>query len=449
MTSLNTTLSQQIQESQSRTKDAMSALGIRLDEFNDRVANQLGDFESSLHAWECFQSELVSREEELAERETELNQRCADLDQQIEEQTAACRARVAERLKRRRQQLKTTAEQVAVTQTTESQDSAALQAELDAAHARVQASEQQLADVRARNEDDRAELDSCQDQLAELRVEETSLREHLAESRQSLKQRASQLKAARKRIAELTQGERSENGSHAEEVALICRERDELKATLDQLKAKVANDKATDNEGALRDLRRRFELAVESVRALKNRNEDVTKQLNELREAAAHAGSAQQGVEQEVLDQFNSLGPKGALSSAVTDRLLARKDEKIKSLQNTVASLQQNIHALRQPAKSNGEANPQDAQEVDLTNTEHPVELGSVQQEWIEKQRASEVQLAVERAQNSRLRTELQEKMRDVEAELALARKKASAIDISPQRASSGWLARLRHRDEE
>jgi hypothetical protein len=67
----------------------------------------------------------------------------------------------------------------------------------------------------------------------------------------------------------------------------------------------------------------------------------------------------------------------------------------------------------------------------------------------LEKQRASEVEMAVERAQNARIRSELEEKMRDVEAQLALARKKSNAINTSsPAKSKSGWLG-LRRNDEE
>ncbi len=255
-----------------------------------------------------------------------------------------------------------------------------------------------------------------------------------------MNQRAAQLTEARGRIEELIhqQETSTEDAARSEELIALERERDELQDALGELKSKVAANTAAQDEGALKDLRRRFELAVESVRSLKSRNEALTEQINDLREAAEanpSAGSETPRVKSPSEQEAES--KQAAEATLVADRLLAQKDKKIGQLEAMVKSLHHNVEQLQNrptPDQTEGAA-PLSADEFQR-----------VQQEWLEKQRSSEVEIAVERAHNARIRSELEEKMRDVEAQLALARKKSNITPSAPPR-SKGWLG-LRRNEE-
>jgi len=395
MSDQNTSLLQKIDAARTGMRATISALESQLDECDQRINSQLERVRTNL---------------------------------------TATRSRMAQRLWHRRERLRARLNELSSTK----DETQSLRNKLDATEARLESLTKQLSEQQARNQSERASAQEAREDLVALRVEETRLRAKLAKSRQLLNERASQLNVARQRVESLTR-QNNDNQAQANELIELGRVRDELQDELADLKSKIAANQHTDAEKSeSEDLRRRFELAVESVRSLKSRNEMLTEELNQLRQLHEDAvGSAGSMIQPSGSGQRNvpdgTEAPNEQSSSTLADTLLAHKDERIEQLEADLAAARQQNEAKtpRQESASNED-------------------LDRIQHEWIEKQRAAEVEIAVERAQNARTRAELEEKMRDLEAELALARKQRNASSVARENPKkSGWLAKFRQQEEE
>lgn len=416
----------QVEAARASFAASISTLEDKLADAGDHFDSHLVVCQKRLDAWQSEQSEFAQRESDLETRSSELDEQRSAL--------AQSRTLLATKLRRRLRLLREKAAELAAVE----EQCQPLQDELDKATARTAALEKQLADQQARQQSDQADTASIRDELTALRVEDKQLRQQLAESRQLLNDRARRLKAARQQVDTLTRNS-NDNDEQIEELAKLRQLRDQLTDELAELKSKIQQQPATNgNPAEVEKLQRKFELAVESLRSVKSRNEELMRELNELQcaqSAAPHQNEA--GVEQQVLSQLNTLNGNEdaghaveggtATQRALTDQLLKRKDEQITELETQLTAAQQ------APPPAPAEAN-----------------FAQAQKEWLEKQRAAEVELAVARAQNARTRQELEEKMRDLEANLALARKQRTASTIASENSQRrGWLAHLRRRDEE
>ena len=68
--------------------------------------------------------------------------------------------------------------------------------------------------------------------------------------------------------------------------------------------------------------------------------------------------------------------------------------------------------------------------------------LRKLQEEWREKLRVAEVEIAVQRAENARKGAEIEEKTRDIEAQLALAKKQTQINHNKDKKEKRRWLSR-------
>jgi hypothetical protein len=120
----------------------------------------------------------------------------------------------------------------------------------------------------------------------------------------------------------------------------------------------------------------------------------------------------------------------------MTDEVILQKDQKIAELMSKLQRLQDAVEEAAREKMEQANADQTMAQ------TAEQERLRKLQEEWREKLRGAEVEIAVQRAENARRRAELDEKARDIEAQLALAKKQVALSakkDDSP-RTKKRWF---------
>ena len=302
----------------------------------------------------------------------------------------------------------------------------------------------------------------CEQRLQELEKTLGETEQALQESQASNGELSAQLQAAQQRVLELDNTQqheeelgqinrkfelaladvrklKRENGElHAElasrpavsdaespELVSLRTERDALAARVSELESAPQEVGDADLQQDLIDLQRRFELAVDEVRALKQENAELQQQL-----CANPPDSAEPAIDAfdwqvqkarllaqlDAEDQAN-LEPsrrearatiEGTIS--ITDQVVAEKDKQIAALQDSLESkpdeeqLEEIKQALREEVFGN-----------DKMIVAERKRLEAVQQEWQEKLRKAELEISVERAKLARERSALEEKLATVQ----------------------------------
>jgi DNA repair exonuclease SbcCD ATPase subunit len=214
----------------------------------------------------------------------------------------------------------------------------------------------------------------------------------------------------------------------------------------------------TETNQEFEDLRRRFELAVEDVRELKNKNSELTDQLARAKAAPGGGGVGHamdwESQKRRMLEQLdsdfddnndqdkaNKLSIEEAIKS--TERAVAEKDREIEELRRHLESQSKNVGEVAVGASAIAAALDSDA----IIRQERE-SLQQLQAKLREELKKAEVDCSLERAKVARERSELEEKMRQFASE------KASIGHVEPgvggadknKKGSGGggkWLARL------
>ncbi|HCK42640.1 MAG TPA: hypothetical protein DHW22_13525 [Planctomycetaceae bacterium] len=176
-----------------------------------------------------------------------------------------------------------------------------------------------------------------------------------------------------------------------------------------------------DLQQEISDLQRRFELAADDVRQLKQINSKLQEQLSQQPLAAedpAIDGSDWQAQKSRLLaeldaEEQSSLTDERRAARAtiegtimLTDQVVAEKDKQIAELQASLearpakAEIETMKHAIQEEICSNDE----------LIQTERR-RLEKLQQEWQEKLRSAELEISVDRAKLARERSDLEERL--------------------------------------
>ncbi len=415
----------------------------------ERVRTQLDDWVDYQKRLATLQESLEQERQELARAAADMDAKACELDQErLEIDTK--RRETQQELEQERARLHTDSrEEMAAWQ----QSLETLKADLEAQtslrlkiESEREALHEQLAEHLARFARLESDAREAKEELVSARHEEHELRSQLTESRKLLDQRAKQLKALRE-TAERERGQ-EQAAANTEELNLVRQERDQLEAKVRGLEADLSKvAKQEDQLGELNDLRRRFEMAVEDVRKLRNANEQLERKVQQ---ASAETPAAEQGSweqqKQQLLARLSAIDNDqvdpdeiAKLENAVrmTDNVVAQKDQQIADLLSKLQCLQDSLAEAAQ-------------EEIQRTNRSHDENLSvehdklqKLQEEWREKLRAAEVEIAVQRAENARQRAELDEKARDIEAQLALAKKQvalsASQKEVDPK-SRRGWF---------
>jgi len=265
------------------------------------------------------------------------------------------------------------------------------------------------------------------------------------------------LKRENSELREQLAARSQDDGNLAPELAAVRRERDALASRVAELEG---HGQALDLgvEEQMQDLQRRFELAVEDVRRLKQEN--MALRTREPRSAEADCAAdrldwASQKARLLALleeeDQPDSGTPeerereRQGLKQAIalTDRVVAEKAASLARLEAEVTELREQL-----AARNSATAAVQDEQHLasDARVQQERARLADLQAEWQEKVRVAELEISVERARLARERAVLETSRAAIEsARSELAAKTEDAADAKPRRK---WLGALGLRDD-
>lgn len=394
----------------------------------DRICGCLGDWETAFGEIEAWHKEVAERKssadgalQEAQELQLKTQRQRRELAERFAGRRAAKQGKTAEtiaRLEARVEQLQRESDEA---------DVASLETQLGTLH-------EQLAEEQARAKRLEADARSARDELLESRTESGTLRQQIARSRGLLDERTEQIKSLRTELEQLATNSGEEDQRIHEELERLRAEAQGLRAQLAEMET-ASRQESTSQD--LEDLRCKYELAVENVRSLKHRNEELERELTETSAVELSGGFDWESQKEALLRTLDgvpvSAEDKTAKAKAestikITDRVIAQKDQEL-------AELRARLEA-HQAEKANALPPAPASEPVHATDEE----IDRLKEEWREKLRAAEVDISVERAQNARVRRELEEKMRDLDAQLALAKKQtAMRTNDVP---SKGWFRR-------
>ncbi|HEX7446635.1 MAG TPA: hypothetical protein VF306_03765 [Pirellulales bacterium] len=399
--------------------------------------------------------------EEVARQRQRFEAKLAELEQQSEElraqqaETNSQRRRIAQELKAHRQADQRELERRAA----EIERRGAAVAEAESLAEDLAEARQRLAEAERQVSAQRLEAETWQKRVGDL--EQAS--NQLTAQRDAL---AAQLGEAEARLAQ--------TASSGEATAELTAERDRLASRLadaeeqlSQLRQRLAKAEATsEDDGALADVKRRYELAMEDLRDHKKRVAELEKQLADAPRGAAHTAAPAAGEKldweaqkrrmlaaleadnedaEEEDEQRQAERLKIQEVIARTDAAIAAKDEEIAELRQLLEAQSGSIGSVAVGAAAFADILSKD--EVVQTERER---LHQLQQEWEEKLREAEIDLSVQRAKIARERAEIEERQRLLEEQRA---QHADVADVGegkagkPQRGR--WLARLGLKEDE
>jgi len=236
---------------------------------------------------------------------------------------------------------------------------------------------------------------------------------------------------------------------------------DGMTERLSGMERQLASAQPSAGEGAAaEEYRRRYEMAVQDVRELRTRNEELEKQLQERSaqgaSAAATAGAALdwEAEKRRILAALEAEGEDDTepgqkkrleLQAVVrsTDQIVAEKNREIVELRQLLENQSANLGSVAVGAAALGAVLDNDA-----IVKEERENLRRLQRESEEKLRQAEIDLSLERAKLARQRAELEEKLRSQGSQEAKGEDDPAAH--KPEKPARGrWLSRLGLKDSE
>lgn len=350
----------------------------------------------------------------------------------------------------------------------------------EAAQGQLSESQSALAEAQQNAEVKQQEVDRLQHEVDGFRAELAEAQQQQSESAEKLTEaqaQIDQLQAAASDDSELQQLQekfelaladvqkvKQENADLREQLAsrpevdeqpsaeliALRTERDDLAAKVEALEQMEPPAADLDLKDELADVQRRFEMAVEDLRTIKQENADLQEQLA----AKPAVGAAPAPIVGDALDwesqkarllaELEGEATEGPIEPqrqavratvegtiATTDQVVAEKDRKIADLESQLES-QLDEQASGEDAL---EAEKQEILDANEVVSEEIARLEALQEEWAEKVRKAELELSVERAQLARERAKMEER-------LATASDEESAAD-SDGKPRRRWLAAL------
>ncbi|RIK73793.1 MAG: hypothetical protein DCC67_17490 [Planctomycetota bacterium] len=236
----------------------------------------------------------------------------------------------------------------------------------------------------------------------------------------------------------------------APELVAMRVERDALAGRVEELENMLAAATETaPSRQETEDLQRRFELAVDDVRQLKQENAQLRQQVAAAKASPAavgqHSGpldwAAQKARLLALLEQEEGDGP----ISAERTKERARIEDAIQATQRAIAEKDRELEELRARALQAAESPSDDSQQrIEEVLDAEPLiaaeraRLAELQRQWEEKLRAAELEFALERAKLAREQAALKERMLD----FVKLQSQSSAAD-SEHKPRRRWLAAL------
>ena len=255
-----------------------------------------------------------------------------------------------------------------------------------------------------------------------------------------------------------------ELGAQREEASRLRVERDAIAALLAQAESRLAEAEqgaveapdGGDHGAADEGLRQRYQSAMDELCSARNRNAELQQQLAKTRSTAAKL--AQQSRQPGWLDwEAEKQRIVAALEAdfdgddkaqrqqrlkieevvRTTDKIIAAKDREIQELNERLEELSHN-----ETVTSPGRASSDRTLNGDTVVREERENLKQLQEQWRDKVRQAEVDLALERAKVARQRAELEEQIRAAAAATPAAAT-ADADRLAERSTGGRWLARL------
>lgn len=414
-----------LQEQRQRAQQFLQQQRERLSALDQDLLENLSAIRRQTTEWSQFQETLQKQQEELqtelrqtSEHHQSLELRDSEL-QQKESKLRHARKDLAQRIVRHRQRIRSDQDGVTTQVNDEINELRHKIAQLDEQSVSDRrekesliAAREELSQLQTRLE---AELNTTRGLLVEQRGEEKELRQQLARSRTLLNERAQQITDLRSELEGVMR-------THAEQEAQrpavdvsefldLRKERDELReqvATLQQLQKQIAEQSGDQSD--YESLQRRFDILVDKARDLKNRNAELEQELKSWRggenQPPSNAPFDWEKQKNQMLRQLDGKPPEADESDAATPSA--------KATLNHAAELEQEREQLKK-----------------------------LQDEWHEKLRSAEVEISIERAENARVRSQLQDKMRDLEAKLAAIEKQSEKETGHGGKPRRRWMDRL------
>ena len=240
------------------------------------------------------------------------------------------------------------------------------------------------------------------------------------------------------------------------ELVSLRAERDALAIRVEELVNAPPAEVVADNQQEVSDLQRRFEMAVEDVRQLKQDNATLQEKLERTAEASPAVvddGAPLDWQAQKALllaeleaEDSDSMAPErrearttieGTIS--ITDRVVAEKDKEIQQLQELLES-----RPTAEPiAETQSEPHAQLYDQDELIQAER-TRLEEARKEMEEKLREAEIEISVKRAKLAREQAALEEKLALVPEEEVAAEEEAN-----PGKPRRHWLSALGLKEDE
>jgi chromosome segregation ATPase len=459
------------QHAQSQTAQSLHDIQARQDELAARES-ALQAAHERLHQ---EQAELQKLREQLAHDSAQLGRlrqcleaRAAELDAQRDRLTSRWdqlkeqRRRIAEHFRQQRAEQNRQIEVLrkASAGAGSAENSAPLQRALDEALARSDRLSEQLTqaahEAQLRGEElqaARAETSRLQQQVAGLHKELEALR------------KASQAAPPSRDASAPAQAEKEvliqRLVKQAEKIAAVEQELARAHQELAKLKDQQSNGGGSDHR--LEDMHRRYEMAIEDLKAERARRLELEAQL--ARAKASASSSSSEGtldwesqkrrllasLEADFDDDEASEERKQqrlAIEDVIrkTDEIVAAKNREVESLEQLLKEQSSNVGALG--VGVNAVAEVLDKDEVIRQERENLLQL---QNEWREKLRQAEIDISLDRAKIARERAELEQKLSEIRQAAAASASggKPSSDKADKKPSVRRWLSRLGLKDED
>ncbi|WP_145053826.1 coiled-coil domain-containing protein [Lignipirellula cremea] len=297
--------------------------------------------------------------------------------------------------------------------------------------------------------------------VAELQAECDRLRSRFDQEDQQWRDAEQQVEHWRNEAQQLSlQAEEAEQRVQEREQVIehLRRELEQALQQLDEVVAQGAQGGASD--AVLEDMRRGREMAIDELRELKKKNEELQTQLAAKPAVVAGAPVAGMGMDwaaqkarmlQQLEDDFD---PENAeqvrerltieKTLQTTEKLLSAKENELNDLRQLLEDQSASIGGMAVGANAIAELLDHD----ELVREERD-NLKKVQEEWRQKLRVAEVDISVERAKLARERAELEDRLQRLEQEKAKMAVLQPADTKSKPPTRNKWLARLGLRDDD
>ncbi len=305
-----------------------------------------------------------------------------------------------------------------------------------------------LAKTLEKQEQYAALLKNAEEKIAEL-SESTAHEEELEQAQRKFELALVDAQKLKRENAELQEElTRRPEKSEAESPELVSLrvERDALASRVAELEATPTQVVDPDAERRMEDLQRRFEMAVEDVRHLKQENAQLHEKLAKAPQAANHSASTSgamdwqsqkarllatlESEDEEVLSherREERMSIEETIST--TDRVIADKEREIADLR---AQLVDQSFAAVAPVDVSNEVIDKD----ELIAAER-AKLAALQKEWHDKLRTAEMEMSIQRAALARKESDIEHKL---QAALQAAADAPNTPDGKPRRK---WLSAL------